>query len=89
MHSQASSYAVRTITSDTPFSAGTGARHPHLPPASMRPTRNGVDCNIVFLVRFLVVGEFQVRRGYDEDGGGVRAPGQIFTLQQSEKKVWK
>jgi hypothetical protein len=29
----------------------------------MRPTRNGSDCVIVFLFR----GEFQVRRGYDED----------------------
>jgi hypothetical protein len=33
---------------------------------------------------FLFRGEFQVRRSCDEDGGGIRAPVQAFTLQQSE-----
>jgi hypothetical protein len=44
---------------------------------------------MVFLVIFLFRGEFQVWRGCDEDSGGLRAPIQTFTSQQSEKKVWK
>src|SRR5438876_439379 len=49
-----SACAVHTAyssVSGTPFSAGTCALGPHLPAAPMSPTRNGLDCVIVFLFR--------------------------------------
>ena len=55
----------------------------------LRATRNLLDCVIVFLVLFFFWGEFQLWRGCDEDDGGVRAPSQTFTLQQSDMKGWK
>src|SRR5215510_13153982 len=56
-------HMAKSSASEIPCSAGTCARGPHLPPAPIRPTRNGSDCVIVSPFR----GEFQVRRGYDGD----------------------